>query len=126
MCWGRSMSEAPLLGDGSIVRDYKPLFEYWRISEERGLEKLVIESSDIDFVKEYVQSRGRVNLAELMRMLSERIEDRVSSELAAEAYSVLGIKMPPDIARKKIAEIVAGWTVEACNTLNIIKLRYSL
>jgi len=118
------MSEKrPLLADGSVVEDYSPLYKYWERARERGLEEAKITSEDLEFARELVERGGRVSLYELIKALAERMLERVDGGAAAEAYASLGIELPEELARKRIAEILAGWAVEACQTLNMLSIR---
>ncbi|MEM3137746.1 MAG: hypothetical protein QW760_04450, partial [Thermofilaceae archaeon] len=55
----------PLLADGSIVGSYKPLYSYWELAKERGIEEAIITRDDIEFIKELVESTGRLRLLEV-------------------------------------------------------------
>jgi len=122
MCREKGIDK-PLFADKSIVGSYEPLFEYWRIAEKRGLEKPVIKSEDIEYVRKVLELKNRVNLLELLKALSFSMLERVNEEVAQEAYKQLGINLEKEEAREKIAKILAGWVLEACKTLGIISFK---
>ena len=113
----------PLLADGSVVGSYEPLFRYWELARRLGVEEVSITSEDLDAVREIVERRGRVSLLELRNSLVVRFLKRVNPEVAVEAYRSLGWHLSESEARRKIAEILAGWTLEAARNLNVISLR---
>ena len=115
--------ERPLLADGSVVESYEPLYKYWEAAKRRGIEEARITSEDLELVREIVERGGKVSLYELLETLAERMLERVDEGAAAEAYASLGIELPRDLARKRIAEILAGWAIEACQTLNMVSIR---
>ncbi|RLE82580.1 MAG: hypothetical protein DRJ51_01070 [Thermoprotei archaeon] len=119
---GRALRR-PLLANGCIVKDYEPLYKYWEVAEKRGVEKATIRSEDVEYVKKVVEASGRVSLLELKRTLSFMMLDRVNGEIAKEAYTMLGLELNEREAREKLADILAGWLLEACLTLNVISLR---
>jgi len=113
----------PLLANGSVVGSYKPLYRYWELARERGAEEVAITGEDLEAVRRAVETRGRVSLLELMEELVRRFLPRVDPEIAREAYESLGWRMTGAEARRKIAEILAGWALEAAKNLNIVSLR---
>ena len=84
---------------------------------------MAITGEDLEAVRRAVESRGRVSLLELMEELVRRFLPRVDPEIAREAYESLGWRMTGAEARRKIAEILAGWALEAAKNLNIVSLR---
>ncbi len=116
--------EKPLLADGSIVEDYKPLMVYWRKARSRDkklAEKAILTNEDFNELSLLIRREGKLNVYELMNRLKERFRDRIDPEIAAESIrEVYGIEMPYDMARDKIALILAGWLLEAGRKLKII------
>ena len=113
----------PLLADGSVVGSYEPLFRYWEAAKRRGLEKLTIGSEELKYVEERVRREGRVNLLQLLSELAERFLPRVDPEAAREAFESLGLRLAPEEARRRIAEILAGWALEAARALSIVEFK---
>ena len=117
------MERRPLLADGSVVGSYEPLFRYWEAARRRGLEEVAIGVDELRYIEERVKRSGRVNLLQLRSELAERLLPRVDPEAAREAYESLGLRLAPEDARKRIAEILAGWALEAARTLSIVEFR---
>jgi len=117
------MEKRPLLASGTIVEDYEPLFMYWRVAEDRGAEKITLKNEDFEYLKLLLDKEERITLLKLKNRLLSTMLERVDPNIAVEAYRKLGIEIPPDVARRMIAEILVGWLVEAAETLNLIKLR---
>jgi len=113
----------PLLADGSVVGSYEPLFRYWEAAKRRGLEELTIGSEELKYVEERVRREGRVNLLQLLSELAERFLPRVDPEAAREAFESLGLRLAPEEARRRIAEILAGWALEAARALSIVEFK---
>lgn len=113
----------PLLADGSIVGDYGPLFRYWEEARKRGLEEVSISASDLELVERRVRESGRLRLLEIRDELVARFLPRIDELAAAEAFRSLGIPLDPVDAKRRIAEILAGWALEAAKTLRIIELK---
>lgn len=117
------MERKPLLADGSIVGSYKPLYSYWELAKERGIEEAIITRDDIEFIKELVESTGRLRLLEVREKLVKKFIPRVNPEVAEEAYKRLGFNFTRQEAQRGIAEILAGWSLEAARNLNIVSFR---
>lgn len=117
------MEKRPLLADGSIVGSYEPLYSYWEVARERGVEEVTIAGEDLEFVEKLVKSAGRLRLLEVREMLVKRFILRVNPEVAEEAYRRLGFNFTGEEARRRIAEILAGWSLEAARNLNIVSFR---
>lgn len=115
--------EKPLLATGDIVGSYKPLYAYWEECEKRGKEPVKITRSEIEYVEKRVKESGRVNLETLKRELSLKFIEKVDPDIAYSALFRLGLKVDRKNAQKFIAEILAGWTIEACDVLGIIKVK---
>jgi len=122
MCYTMN-KDLPLLATGIIVKDYRPLYRYWDEVEKLGLKKPVIEREDIEFVENLIKKEGIVNLSIIYRKLVDRVENRIKMDIAVKVYRDLGLNIPPILAKRKIAEILAGWIIEACDIFNIIKIR---
>ena len=113
----------PLLADGSVVGSYEPLFRYWEAAKRRGLEELTIGSEELKYVEERVRREGRISLLQLLSELAERFLPRVDPEAAREAFESLGLRLAPEEARRRIAEILAGWALEAARALSIVEFK---
>lgn len=115
----------PLLADGSIVKDYTPLFIYFSKLTSKGLEvkDFIISNNDLKFLEEIV-SRGALPLQDLINRLIEYFTPRVKDNIAKEAVSeYLGIEVTKDFAVHYISKILAGWLIEAGKTLGILNLK---
>lgn len=113
----------PLLANGSLVGDYEPLFRYWERVREKGGEELTLSREELELIERRVRERVRLSLLQLRDELVQRFLPRVDPEAAVEAFSSLGIQLEAGEARKRIAEIIAGWTLEAARTLGIIEFK---
>lgn len=116
-------SRKPLLADGSVVWDYEPLYRYWEAARRRGLEEVSIGAAELEFIEKKVREGGKLPLLELREELATRLISRVDETAAEEAYRSLGVQLPPGEARRKIAEILAGWALEAAKTLGIVEFK---
>lgn len=118
-----TVERKPLLADGSIVGSYEPLYSYWELAKGRGIEEAAITREDIEFIREIVESAGRLRILEVREKLVKRFILRVNPEVAEEAYKRLGFNFTRQEAQRGIAEILAGWSLEAARNLNLISLR---
>ena len=106
-----------------MVGSYEPLYKYWELAESKGIEKATILREDLEFIEDYVRRLGRINLLPLRRELTLKMMARVNPEVAEMAYRELGFTLDKKEAQRRIAEILAGWALEAAETLGIISLR---
>ena len=113
----------PLLADGSIVGSYEPLFRYWEAAKKRMVEEVAIGGEELEFIERRVRESGRINLLQLRSEVAERLLPRIDPEAAREAFESLGVRLTPDEARWRIAEILAGWALEAARALLIVDFK---
>lgn len=113
----------PFLADGSVVGNYEPLYRYWENARRRGLEEVAISAEELEEIEERVKHTGRLSLIELRNELAKKLITRVDADVAEEAYQSLGIQLSREEAQKKIAEILAGWALEAAKNLGIVEFR---
>ncbi|MCE4610363.1 MAG: hypothetical protein F7B17_00120 [Desulfurococcales archaeon] len=121
------MSEwKPPFATGKIVGSYEPLRRYLEAARRRGREDLVeaalLREEDFNLLRR-LASLERVSLESLLSALEERFYDRVSGEVAREAYQSLGIRVDEESARRMMARILAGWLVESGEEWRILRLR---
>lgn len=118
----------PPFASGVLAEDYSPLFEYWRVARERGREDLVeasmLREDDYSYLRELVGSGG-LSVDVLMEKLSKRFESRVDGDVAVEAFRRSGISMDRDLAKRRIASLIAAWLLEAGESWGLLKLRFS-
>ena len=117
--------EIPFFGDRTIVGSYKPLFEYWKLLKERHLsiDSSLLHPDDFTYVKELVEKYGKVGLQDLINELTTYFLNRINCELAKEAYRrALGIELSKEDACRKLAEILAGWLIEAAKNTGLLRL----
>ncbi len=118
-------NEIPFFGDGTIVGSYKPLFEYWKLLKEKHLsiDSSLLRPDDFKYVKELVEKHRKIMLQDLISELTKYFLNRIDCDLAKEAYRrALGIELSKEDACKKLAEILAGWLIEAANNTGLLKL----
>ena len=117
-------SKKPLLADGSVVGDYEPLMKYFEIAKSVKpdvAEKSYPRSEDFNYVKNYVNTRGKSSLLSLLEDLTVTIIERVDSQIAVEAFKkAYGVELEPEDARRRIAKLIAGWIIEASKNLGYI------
>ena len=123
------MSEwKPPFATGKVVGSYEPLRRYLEEARRRGREDLVeaalLREEDFNLLRR-LAALERVSLDSLLSALEERFYDRVSGEVAREAYESLGIRVDEESARRMIARILAGWLVESGEEWRILRLRAS-
>lgn len=125
-------TDKPMLADGSIVADYKPLFKYWELAKKRSRElanKAVLSRGDLELLQEIIRGAAgtRLSLADLLDLLVEKIMPRIDPDIAYEAIrEVYGIELEKRDAQQRVARIVAGWIVEAGKTWGIIRIKGTL
>ena len=121
-----SSKRKPILASGTIVSDYEPLFKYWELAKSRNkklAEKATLRSEDFDTVLSYVSSKGVVGLIDLLSYLEEYMLNRVDGQLAVRALKeIYGVMFEVEEAKHRIARILAGWLIEACNLWGTLKL----
>jgi hypothetical protein len=118
----------PFFADGSIVGDYTLLIEYIELLKQNGLEekieKVLLSEEDFQYVKRLIESKSRINLDKLLEEATERFKQRIDPEVAVEAVKrTLKTTVSPRDAVEMISRIIAGWLIEAANTLGLIRLR---
>lgn len=114
----------PLLADGSIVGDYEPLMIYVEIAKTknpRAAEECMPRSEDFEWVRNYINIRGRSTVHSLLEALTARICERVDPEVAREALEkAYSTTFNSEDARERIAKIISGWIIEASRSLGYI------
>ncbi len=118
-------SEMPPFASGKIVPTYKPLYIYWRLLKDDGredlLEKSVLKEEDYKRVKEL--SEQNMNVEALINALKQEFRERIDPDYAKKALESYGLQMPAEEAVDMLAFILAGWSIEAAEQWNFIKLR---
>jgi len=121
-----SNKKKPILASGTIVPDYEPLFKYWELAKSKDkklAEKATLRSEDFDAVLSYVSSKGIISLIDLLNYLENYMISRVDGQLAVRALKeIYGVMFEVEEARRRIARILAGWLIEACNLWGTLKL----
>ncbi len=121
------MGEKPFLANGSIVEDYRLLITYWRRAKEKSrdlAEKAILSNNDFAYLRDRISFFIGKPIEELISDLKHYMLDRVDPIVAVEAFrEVYGIEVEPSLAREKIAEILAGWLIEAGKRLKILSYR---
>jgi len=117
----------PLFANGSVVGDYTPLIKYLEEARKRKgeahVDDVVPRGEDLEYVKKIVES-GTVSLAELLQILTNKFYSRVDGEVAKHVLETCrGVSYTEEEARIEIAKLLAGWCIEICSTLGIVKLR---
>ena len=120
-----SRGKKPLLADGSIVGDYDPLMKYFEIAKSENpkvAEDCIPRTEDFNYVRNYINVRGRTSLSSLLELLTMNVTERVNAEIAVKAFrEVYGVELNPEDARERIARIIAGWIIEACRILGYVE-----
>lgn len=119
--------EKPLLADGSIIEDYRPLIMYWRKAAKKNSElarKAVLSNDDFKELHRMIHESGSIGLQELLDLFKKKFIQRIDPLIAMEALKeVYGVEFEPSDAQSKIAYIMAGWLIEAGRQLKIISYR---
>ncbi len=121
------MGEKPPFASGKLAGDYKPLFEYWRVARERGREDLIeasmLQEADYDFLRKNVVIGESV--LDLLEKVTNSVIDRIDPEIAQIAMERVGLQLPKDEARLRIARLLASWLIEAGEYWGYIRLTWS-
>jgi len=115
----------PLLADGTLVKDYTPLFMYVERLSNLGVssDEVTLKSEDLRYLEELI-SRGSLPLNEVIERLIEYFMPRLRSDIAKEVVSeYLGSEVSTDFGTRFMAKILACWLIEAGKTLGIVSLR---
>ncbi|WFO76189.1 hypothetical protein J4526_04990 [Desulfurococcaceae archaeon MEX13E-LK6-19] len=119
--------EKPLLADGSIIEDYRPLLVYWRKARKVKKEladKAILSNEDFRELQQVVESLAGKSLFELIELFKKKFSTRIDPDLAREAIKeVYGVELSSEEARDRIAYIMAGWLLEAGRQMKIIGYR---
>jgi len=105
----------PPFASREVIDDYEPLRAYLEVARRRGredlIDKVLLKQEDFTFLSTLVE-RG-LSLLDLINELKIRFMDRVDGEVASEAFTAIGLNMSSDLARERLAYILAGWLLEA-------------
>lgn len=127
-------SDKPLLASGKIVRDYRPLREYWELAKKVGKDKDVIKSEYLDYVESlmsqfeaYAGESREIVLRNILDRLENYIEKDVDEGLASRALENCCPSEKSDgmQAKKMIAHIIAGYLLEYLDSLGKIRIKYN-
>ncbi len=116
----------PLLATGRVVEDYEPLLKYFEAAKEKGLklEAYTITRGDLDYAARLVGERR--SMLELIEELKKVFKSRIDCKTAMEALAQSkGVKLSESQACDYMAFLYAGWLVEACEVLGLIKVKES-
>ncbi len=121
--------EEPMFSTGTVVGkyDYRVLMRYIEeVRERRGADaaaNAIPSSDDITYAEQLVRS-GVKNVSDLLEKLTERFLPRVHVEEALAAVREgYGAGYSGEEAARKIARLLAGWCIEICETLGILRIR---
>jgi len=117
-------SRRPLLATGRVVEDYEPLLRYFEVAKEKGLkpEAYTITRGDLDYVARLVEEKK--SMLELIEELKKVFKGRIDCKTAVEALAQSkGVKLDESQACDYMAFLYAGWLVEACEVLGLIKVK---
>jgi molecular chaperone GrpE (heat shock protein) len=122
---GTAKRKRPMFATGEVVGDYEPLYLYWNEAGEKA-EEAIIQSRDFQELKKVIEQEKITRLDEALERLATYFLPRVDAEAARRALrKYYGIDIDPSEAAKKIAQMLAGWLIEAAEELGIYKLRKS-
>jgi hypothetical protein len=110
-----SSSWAPPFASREVISDYEPLRAYLEVARRKGredlIEKVLLKQEDFLFLSTMV-GRG-LSLLEVISELKSRLMERVDGEVAREAFNTIGLDVGSELARERLAYILAGWLLEA-------------
>jgi len=121
---GGKSGRRPLLATGRVVEDYEPLLRYFEVAKEKGLkpEAYTITRGDLDYVARLVEEKK--SMLELIEELKKVFKGRIDCKTAVEALAQSkGVKLDESQACDYMAFLYAGWLVEACEALGLIKVK---
>ncbi len=117
-------NDKPFFATGEIIQDYSLLKKYWELLKKEGkdMEPALLSREDFDYIKKLV-GRRRIKLDEIYDVLINYFTDRIDPETALNACrETYGVEIDAETARRKIAEVMAGWLIEASSYLGYIKI----
>ena len=124
MTSGERTKRRPMFATGEIVGDYEPLYLYWQELGTRT-EDAVLQSRDFEELRRMLEE-GELRLDIVLERLTSYFlprVDRAAAKRALEKY--YGVSVGEEEAARRIAQIMAGWLVEAAGELGILRLRRS-
>ena len=119
-----SEEKRPLLATGRVVGDYETLLRYVELARERGLkpEDYTLTREDVEYAMRIFEERR--SLLEVIDALKRKFAARLDCRLASEAMRLSkGVVVPENQACDYVSSLYAGWLVEACETLGLVRLR---
>jgi len=118
-----SKRKRPMFATGEVVGDYEPLYLYWQEAGERASES-VLSNEDFQELQRLVAGEGVRRLDQLLERLRDRFLPRVDPAAARRALSrYYGVDLGEAEAAQRIADILAGWLVEAASEWGLLRLR---
>ena len=113
----------PFFATGEIVGDYSLLYLYWREAGDKAEEALLSEK-DFQHLRSLLASGEQARLDQVLEKLRNHFRGRVDPDAAAKAAKkYYGVDVPPQEARDRVADILAGWLLEAASRWGMIRLR---
>ena len=120
-----SSRRMPFFATGEIVGDYGLLYAYWRHAGPRG-EESILREEDFQHLRSLLREEGGARLDALLEKLRVHFRGRVDAGAAAKAVEeYYRAKLPPEEARDRVAELLAGWLIEAGSRWGLLRIRRS-
>ncbi len=115
----------PFFASGKLVRDYEPLRRYLeKVKGSEWYEKAFLSEQDFKKLKEVAKNLEVKKLGPLWDELTKIMKERVDAKAAYEALRECGYRVKDEEeAREKMAEILAGWLIEAGEEWNVVKFK---
>lgn len=120
---GRRMGWKPTFATRKLIKDYEPLRYYLElVRDSEWYDKGFLNKEDFEELIKEAKGLDTGKLGELWDKLTDRFLERINAEKAYQALKDLGYDVKdPQEARRKLAQILAGWLIEAGEEWEMIK-----
>jgi len=117
------MGWKPTFATRKLIKDYEPLRYYLElVRDSEWYDKGFLNKEDFEELIKEAKGLDTGKLGELWDKLTDRFLERINAEKAYQALKDLGYDVKdPQEARRKLAQILAGWLIEAGEEWEMIK-----
>ncbi|UXD22630.1 hypothetical protein IPA_06825 [Ignicoccus pacificus DSM 13166] len=119
------MSWKPTFASKKLIKDYEPLRYYLELVKgTEWYDKAFLSRQDFEELVKEAKDLSTGKLGELWDKLTEKFMERIEPEKALQALKDAGYEVKsPEEARKRLAQILAGWLIEAGEEWDLIKFK---
>ena len=105
-----------------MIKDYRPLLKYLDLLTPSQRNEVLPSNKDFEVVSAMALTGVR-KLTQIMQELARLRIKAIDEELAVEAIRrAWGVELDGEMAVKEISKEIAGWVLEICEGLGLIKL----